>query len=171
MLVELWYAVAVFQALKDWAWAHPLLYPFILFVLACLVEIYAKDIRSFLHHWPRTNERWRNVKEKDLVNRLELLKTLHNDGYRLLIYLVSRAIGLFFSCFLTSFVVLVYAVLIHERNRGALADGVSFGLIVGTLYDVNGVLKQLINYDETVVDFQKRLSVLKQAPLLTEKQS
>ena len=108
----------MFQVLKDWAWAHPLLYPFILFVLACLVEIYGKDIRSFLHEWPRTKARAHKVKENDLCKRLVVLKALHNDSYQLILYLMNKCLMLIIEWFATAVIASVILVAFTLQNRG-----------------------------------------------------
>jgi|SRR5579872_1178610 len=160
-MVRIWYALAVLNALKNWLWTHSLLYPFVLFALAAFVSIYSQDIKAFLHHWPRTKERWRKVKEKELIDRLALLKRLHNDSYQLLVYLTDQLIGLVFTCVITSLVLMIFNGIVHDtKNTVGEIKGVWVGIALGMGQNIKGVLKELSNYNSTVARLQQRLAKL-----------
>jgi hypothetical protein len=151
---------SMLHMLVEWFKNHPLLYPFILFLLAAFISVYTSDIKQFLHNWPRTKERARRAREHDLTERLVLLKTLHNDSYQLVIYLTSRLIHLAFSYLNAVILLIVVAIVSRTHIDAAMVEGVVTGLVMGECYWVRGVLKELSNYDETVATFQERLAGL-----------
>ena len=153
----------MFQSVKDWLWSHPLLYPFILFVLACLVEIYARDIRSFLHNWPRTKKTVRGVAKDDLTKRLVLLKSLHNDSYQLILYLAHKGFELIIEWIVVAVTLSVILLVLHHTIEDILSSliGVCLGALTGMFYDIRKVLNQLSDYDRAVTKLQNKLDDLK----------
>lgn len=165
MIVRVWYALAV-QTLKDWLWSHPLLYPFILFVIACAVSVYSQDIKRFLHNWPRTKERSRRFTENDLTKRIVLLMKLHNNSYQLLLFMVYKITNYVFTCILTSILVIGIGVITHEKSIRGSIFGVAFGLFVGVCFDLRTTVNQLYRYDEAVADLQKQRSKLQSEQIM-----
>jgi uncharacterized membrane protein (DUF106 family) len=152
---------AMLHTITDLLKNHQLLFTLVLFVLSALFSIYASEIKQFLHNWPRTKERARKARENDLVERLALLKILHNDSYQLIIYLVNRFTGLIFSWLKAMAVLILIEIVSRTPLNQGLVEGVVIGLVTGECYYVRVVLKELGNYDETVRNFQQRLSDLK----------
>lgn len=151
----------MWNSLKDWLWHHQLLYPFILFTLAAVVSIYSQDIKSFLHRWPRTKEHARRAKENQLGNRIQLLRALHNDSYQLLLYLSRRVIH---DCYAgIRFIAVLYVVclLVKTHTKPGFYFYFLGGWLTGTLQLLNGVLRELDDFDATIVKLQLKLSELK----------
>jgi hypothetical protein len=151
----------VLHALKDWLWGHPLLYGFILFALSLLGSIYSQEIRAFLHSWPRTKEHRRRVKQTELSSRIELLKKLHNDSYQLLLFLAGRIAGDCFKALVLVILMLVASGFTKIKPQPGTYIWLLCGWFTGMFQWLNGVMKQLHDFDATVATLQSQLSELK----------
>jgi|SRR5437667_1507601 len=145
------------HALIDWLQNHPVAYPAILFVLACIVSIYAGDIKRFLHQWPRTT--LRAAARNSTVQRLELLKSLQpGNAYNLLFYFALQFIGFVFE----SIAIIIVANIVFAAAHWKVAAGTYFALIAGAFCGrcntVRKVLAQLGEYPQSVAELEKQLA-------------
>ncbi|HEV8524854.1 MAG TPA: hypothetical protein VGQ71_10170, partial [Terriglobales bacterium] len=72
------------QAVVYWLQNHPLAVAFALFVLSCVVSLYAAEIRFFLTKWPRNKLREATLNRAK--SRLRTLNMLHENSYHLLLW-------------------------------------------------------------------------------------
>jgi hypothetical protein len=160
-MVEVWYALAVMNTVKDWLLHHPLLYPFILCVFAAFVSIYSQDIKSFLHHWPRAKESVRWFSQDKASRRLRLLEVLHNNSYQLLLYFATKFIQGVILWVIVAATFTIIGLITKSKTAGLQAlVGICGGIFFATCQEVRGVLVQLISYDQSVAKLKERLSKL-----------
>jgi hypothetical protein len=161
-LVEVWYALAVLNTLTIWLKAHTLLYPFILFLLSALFSIYSKDIKQFLHSWPKTAQKARQFSQQAATTRLGLLKVLHNDSYQLLLYFGTQFVGLFFEWLFLVFIPFgVIGIVTKKPVELGTYIAMMGGVFMGVCQEVRGVLVQLRRYDQSVTKLQEEIERLK----------
>jgi hypothetical protein len=145
------------HALLDWLRNHPVGYPAILFLLTCIVEIYAGDIKRFLHKWPRTTAQ--AAARNSTIARLELLKSLQpGNTYNLLFYLAFQFITFVFQ----SLGIIIIADIVSVAKHWNISAGIYFamiaGIFIGTCNTVRKVLWQLDSYPESVARLEKKLA-------------
>jgi hypothetical protein len=146
------------KLVKDWLWAHSLLYPFLLFVFAALVSIYSREIKTFLHEWPRTTEQLRKYKTNRILSYMALLKSLHNNSYELVLYLAKR---LLHDCYIAMiwFGVFVTAASWLRRPNSVWFGGLFIGgWLTGMFQALTKVTKDLSNYDVTIKRLEQKLA-------------
>jgi hypothetical protein len=152
----------VLHTITEWLKNHPVLYPFILFVFAAFVSIYSQEIKRFLHHWPKTAEHSRKSAQQFVTRQLALINALHNDSYHLLIYFADRFILLVIEGFVLMLIVFVIGLVIkiHPKQSLIIWGSLMAGSLIGAVLEVRRVLKQLLNYDQSVTDLQAYLTKL-----------
>ena len=146
------------HTLKDWLWAHPLLYSSVLALLSALVSIYSQEIKRFLHNWPRTAARMRQSVERDLTDEISLLRRLHNNNYELTLYLSRSFTTVVLSWFQS--VILYVAVLLignHPLDFKPLESMFATVLVIISLR-ARSILKKLYDYNVAIEDLQSRLA-------------
>jgi len=147
-------------AFIDWLRNHPLGYPAILFVLACIVSIYAGDIKRFVHKWPGKTAR--AAVRNSTAQQLELLKHLQpGNAYNLLFYFASQFIGFVFQ----SLGIIVVANIVSAVKYWHISADTYFslvaGLFCGRCNTVRKLLVQLGRYPESTAELEKRLADLR----------
>jgi MFS family permease len=150
--------MAYFRLLGDWFGRHPLLYTFLLFLIACFVSIYSSDVKRFLHEWPRTKVKARQANRLVVTQRLELLNHVHGNSYNLIFYFALQFIEMVFEFLLLAIVATILAKVAAIKSLSGVMFGLFCGAFVGRCYTVRGVLKQLSNYDHSVSELQRQLA-------------
>jgi hypothetical protein len=154
------------QPLTDWLKDHPFLYPFILFLIGVAVSIYSQNVKRFLHDWPRTKEKKRQVQRNAVTRRLELLKLLHNNSYELIVYLGGRSVLMVYSLMFIGIVIGTAKALnlgVQNHKWAALAGvlaGILSGEFTGALRELHEIFRQLKSYEQSVTQLEQTLSKL-----------
>jgi hypothetical protein len=141
---------SVWQTLKEWPSTHSVLFTIILFLLAALISVYSQDIKRFLHDWTNTKQTIGKMRERNLTARLSLLKTLHNDSYRLLLFVVWKASHILFEMALFGMVLFLVSVYTKVQLKPSAYLGYFLGSLVGLLASIQGLTASLYKYDESV---------------------
>ncbi len=145
------------DTLTNWLKAHTLLYTFILFLLSALFSIYSKDIKQFLHSWPKTTEKARQFSQQAATTRLRLLKMLHNDSYNLLLYFGTKFVNLIFQWLFLAIALTVTGAIRRKQFEPGVFIGLMAGWFMGVCQEVRGVLVQLIRYDQSIAKLQEEI--------------
>lgn len=151
---------SVLHTLTEWLKSHTLLYTFVLFLLSAFLSIYSQEIKRFLHSWPRTAEAARRHTLQNVTYQLALLKTLHNDSYRLLLYFADKFTTLIFEWLGLMIILTVIGIVRKARLEPGIYFGLMAGSFIGTVQDVRGMLVRLARYDESVAKLQQQISEL-----------
>jgi hypothetical protein len=146
------------NTLTDWLKNHQLLYTFILFLLSAAFSLYAKDIRRFLHEWPKTKETARQVKRDKAAERLRLLQLLHNDSYQLLLYFSIQFMQIVLGCLISAAILFVISLFREKPFLTGIYVGAWAGIFLGRLDNLRSVVSQLTRYDSAVAGLQQKAS-------------
>jgi hypothetical protein len=166
----------VLHTLKTWPTDHPLLYPFLLFLLGAMLSglfsVYAQEVKHFLHHWPRAKKRAFEVALNTAMYRLAILKRLHNDSYQVLLYFWSKVDYILYEAFLNG--LLIYTVRIFPTGREYVSwwlfGGLVFGAVFSCWWEARWVLRQLLKYEESVQKLERSITEMQQrGTLLVQK--
>ncbi len=152
------------HTITEWLKNHPLLYPFILFVLAAFVSIYSAELKRFLHHWPKTAEHSRKAAQQVVIHRLAILNALHNDSYQLLLYFADKFITLVIEGLGLMVIISVIGLITKIHIELIVWVSMMTGSLTGAVLEVRRVLKELVNYDQSVNTLQAYLAKLKNTP-------
>ncbi len=146
--------------IAGWLKNHSLLYTFILFLISAAFSIYSKDIRRFLHEWPRAKEKKRQVQRKAVSRRLELLELLHNNSYELILYIADKVVLMVYGL-IFFFVIVGASKTLHKwATLAAVLSGILSGEFIGALQEMHEIFGQLKSYEQSVATLQLTLSVL-----------
>jgi hypothetical protein len=117
------------KPIPDWLTAHPIAFALGLFALSAVISIYSKEIKTFLHTWPRNKVRAGFLSLNR--NRLSTLQHLHNNPYGLVLYLAREVFGLIyiFPLFLIAYTALMYLLAAHFTPTGMAY--IAWGLVYG----------------------------------------
>lgn len=143
-------------ATHDWIVAHPIAVMFILFVASTVISLYGNSIRNFLRVWPlRTH---RVINHNANLKRLQTLEYLHNNPYRLVLFLSITLLGsvrsIVWWCIL---ITVFYVVVFHTPSSipfWGVVGGVGFSILQQTLY----LLDDLLHFDESTVRLRKAIA-------------
>src|SRR5689334_25279779 len=96
----------------SWVKSHPAAYPLILAILGGLISVFSLNIKRAITHWPRSAaSTWSKTRK---LNRLHLMKSIHNNTYALLIHLVIEGISLVWAALLWTTVFSIYAAIARQ---------------------------------------------------------
>jgi hypothetical protein len=154
----------VLDTLTNWLNAHQLLVGVALGAFfSAFFSTYAQEVKQFLHSWPKTTEMRRQGRRNQATNRLELLKTLHNDSYHLLLYFGLKFFSLILWWLILAIVLGVIGIIKHLEPRSfiLLIGGMMVGVFMGKWQEVSGVLWQLTSFDESVEKLERKASGVK----------
>jgi hypothetical protein len=136
-----------------WIVDHPVVMLFASLIASGLISLYSQQIRGFLHTWPIRTLRSANLN----VNRkqLQLLESLHNNTYNLVIYLALAAtsfVGTAFNWLIClNFANLIFS--LHFTLQLMLIPAI-VGPIFGKSMQVNIVLRELCHYDKRTAELR-----------------
>lgn len=148
--------MASWHALTEWLRNHPLLYPFILFLLGGFLTLYSGDIKRFLHEWPRTKEKARQAGRNKAIFQLELLTSLHNDSYQLLLYFAERVTQVVYWGVFCAPIAIIIGIFSSKVHPLSLLFGMWAGNVIAESQRVRKVLAQLHSYDKSVAMLQQQ---------------
>lgn len=138
-----------YDSIVDWSGRHPTALALILFALGCVISLYSKEIRKFLHTWPRTSNAIDNISYKMMKHDLAEIEALHNNTYNLVFYALSL-----FVAGTTRIVVVVGAIyLLNDIAKSPMSTtaviGLSLGMFMGRVGDLRRLVDRLINYEKS----------------------
>ena len=107
------------QTVIDWAHQHPTALTLILFLVSCAISIYGREVRGFLHNWPRTSKAIDTVSYRMAQHDLAEIESLHKNTYNVLLYSLSLFV----------------------------AGSKRIVIVVGILYTLSAVAKSPLSYD------------------------
>jgi hypothetical protein len=129
---------------------------FALFFVSGLISLYSKEIKGFLHSWPI-----RTLRTADLnmsKKRLQLLESLHNNTYNLVIYLAlsvtSYVDAMFFWFVILS---LTDLIIFHTFPKYSFLPAIT-GVAIGKTTQVGIVLKELCNYEKRTEELRQEIA-------------
>lgn len=134
-------------------------------MLAALISVYSQDIKRFLHEWPNTKEKVRKAREQRLIARLALLNRLHNDTYRLLLFVVWKTSRILFDMAVYGMVLFLGSVYTKVQLKPGMYLGYFIGSLVGLFASLRDVSDSLYDYDESVKKIEAKLATLKEPVL------
>jgi hypothetical protein len=136
----------MFTNLIAWLRLHPLTITLVLFTIGCLVSLYATEIKDFIRHYPKN--RFRSYVVNDAKRRLELLRSLHNNSYSLLLYIASALVeGVWFAFYVQIGYSIISASLFHSPSP---SWSLFIGGLVGTVIKLRLMLRELRDYEHSV---------------------
>jgi hypothetical protein len=156
----------VLQTLKAWPSTHSVLFTVILFLLAAFISVYSQDIKRFLHDWPNTKEKIRKARERELTARLATLKTLHDDSYQLLLFVVWRVSKTSFEMAAFGMALFFVSLYLNVQLKPTMYLGYFLGSLVGLFGFIKGITVSLYKYDESVKEIEEKVARLRQPALV-----
>jgi hypothetical protein len=129
---------------------------FIYFVIAVWISLFTARAREFVIAPFRYSAARMNLKaRRDLQNQLVTIKSIHNDTYKLAMYVAYGAVdavvwsGIMTVCFY--FFLIVVAMVMHDKFTLSIGPySMFFGGIIGRATVMRQTLGYLYNYDESV---------------------
>jgi len=148
----------------EWLRIHPVAYPAILFVLACLVSIYGPNIKRFIHEWPRAGSTLRSMARNSIANRLSLLKDLQpGNTYSLVFYLASQFVSSVVNATVLAVGLSIVAAVLHKNFAFTTYLALIAGNFTARCNEIRRVLVELGHYQESIAELEKRLTSLPEA--------
>ena len=142
--------------IHDWIATHSVTMMFVLFAASGLISLYSKEIKGFLHVWPIRTLRAANLN----VNRkrLQLLESLHNNTYNLVIYLAlsvtSYIDAMFYWFLIINMTSLVFS---HHVATWSFLSAI-LGVGIGKTTQVSIVLRELWSYDKRTQELRRAIA-------------
>lgn len=142
-----------------WCRNQPVWFAIILFVLTIPLSLYAAELKHFLHSWPRTKKTLRRFSYNRAQSKLKLLKALHQDSYRLNLYVYGSLLYVFrFSVYLYTGVILVSLIFTRHFPTWLSLWGTASGILMGRLLDLSDVFKDLEKYERAVTRLEREIA-------------
>jgi|SRR5271157_2642667 len=146
------------HSLADLISRHPVSFSFCLFVLGCLISVFAADIRRFLDVRPRQFRKLLFVARAAFYRvRIESLDQAHENTYGLLLRVlepVVSALALIGTVVVLHFLLTIDPVVLHRPYRrweqiGELILSLASGFVAGRLLSLGDLLRRLASYDKS----------------------
>lgn len=152
-------------SLYDWVTTHALSVTVLLFVLGCVVSLYAGEIRRALAIPPQTVRVWSlKIQRESLEYRIANLTRCHESSYQTLLHVLSLSITPFLFVFVTSLMTFVDA---HLPDPHAGSHPTLDRVFVGGWIFMNGVILARLIALQTFFwklrDYEDSLAKLKEA--------
>ena len=140
------------DATHGWISGHPVATMLTLFFVSGLISLYSKEIKGFLHVWPIRTLRAYN--RNNSTRQLRLLETLHNNTYKLVIYLAHSVVSVILSTL--SWYVLLTAINLWFSPHPTFAGPwpILWGITVGKALQVSTVLQELGNFETRTAELR-----------------
>jgi len=136
-------------ATHDWIVGHPVTAMVALAVLSALFSIYGSDIRSFLH--VSTPRAFRKGNRNTNVKRLQTLEYLHNNPYRLVLFLAMSFLHFLRQLAFDCLILAVIYVAVFRSSSGIPFFGILVGVGFSSLQQTLFLLDDLMRFDESSV--------------------
>ena len=142
-------------ATHDWIAGHPVGSMVLTFFFGSLLSIYASEVKSFIHNWP--SRQYRSGVRTNSYERLALLQLLHENTYRLLLYLAGTVTG---SVNIALAMYCISTISSLWQAHGFPHPDWDFyaGIWVVRLYSASIVIWQLQNYDVAVAQLKRKIA-------------
>ena len=144
------------STVHKWFIQHPIWLNVILGVAFFALSMYSKEIRLFLHFWPR-----KKLHSNDRIltgQRLQTLERLHNDTYALVLYLAVAITNTFVSAVVWNAIALgLWVLFIHTKPSFSLWT-IVLAAFIGRIMQVNMILKELCTYEKSIADIKRSMA-------------
>lgn len=167
------------SSLYDWVTNHPLAVTVLLFVLGCVVSLYAGEIRRALSIPPQTVRVWSlKIQLASLEYRIGNLTRCHESSYRTLLHFLPLSITPFLFVFMTSLMTWVDTQLPQPHpgshpilDRVFLAGWIFMsGVILARLFALQKFFWKLRDYEDSLAKLKEaHAKVCKKLLLYTRK--
>lgn len=101
------------------------------------------------------------MREQRLTYRLTLLNTLHNDSYRLLLFIVWKASSILFAMAAYGMCLFIFSLYAKIQLKPSVYMGYVLGSLVGLFGSIKQVTGDLHKYNESVKKIETALAKLK----------
>jgi hypothetical protein len=134
-------------ASHDWIIANPVAMMLMLFSVSALLSLFAQEIKYFLRSWPIRTVRasTRNA----YVNKLKTLEYLHENPYRLLLYLCRIFTSTVNMILAWGAILAIGSILIfHSVLPFHTLASCLLGMVFSTIWTLSITLKELSDYEK-----------------------
>lgn len=156
--------------IPDWLMKPETLFAIGLFLLGVLVSVFSTDIRRFLSLPPR---KWKKARAARLRYRLNLTKRLHNDPYRLLLYLlwsIAEAGWQVVITFLPALWILSFLPVFTGKPKQPFnLEGMlmpASGILFSWIWNLRKTVDDLYHYDERTKYYEDQIKRLDPEPVV-----
>lgn len=155
------------QTVIDWAHQHPTALTLILFLVSCAISIYGREVRGFLHNWPRTSKAIDTVSYRMAQHDLAEIESLHKNTYNVLLYSLSLFVAGSKRIVIVVGILYTLSAVAKSPLSTTSVIGLALGMFMGRISDLGHLVHRLIHYEESSAVLKKEIAKYEQQRLPT----